>query len=83
MDKNELQEINKYCSPESLLVILPNGKLVRINCPFQVVCLYDIDKYNVGQKLTVLQVKMDNNFILVYIIESTAYHYFNFYILIG
>ena len=83
MSKAEIDAINKYCSPESLLIINFKGELIRLNCPFDVIVIAKIDIYAPGDKLKVQQVKMDINFILVYIIRGKCYYYFNFLILIG
>jgi hypothetical protein len=59
MNEQELKEINKYCSPYSLLVITSNGKLIRVDCPFMVEVSIDIDTFKKGESLIVQAVKMD------------------------
>ena len=83
MNEKEIHEINKFCSPDSILVITQMGKLIRLNCPFEVLIINRIDGYAPGDKAKVSQVKIDSNLILVYIIRGKGYYYFNFVILIG
>ena len=82
MNEKELQEINKYCSPYSLLVITAKGMLIRIDCPFQVKVRLAIDSFKKGESLIVQAVKMDLNYTLVYTINGKGYYYFNFIILL-
>jgi len=81
MNEKEINEINKYCSPDSLLVITFHGELVRLYCPFDVVVISSIDIYSIGDRAKVSEVKMDNNLILVYIIKGKGFYYYNFMIL--
>jgi hypothetical protein len=83
MSKEDIEAINKYCSPDSLLIVTIKGDLTRLFCPFDVIVIDKIDVYVPGQVLKVPQVKMDSNLILVYIIKGKGYNYFNFAILIG
>ena len=77
MDKNNLQEINKVCSDNSLLVVNQHG-IFRLYCPFKAVCIAQISTYAIGQQVVVISVKMDNNSKLVYIIQNKGFyhHYF-------
>lgn len=81
MSKKEIDEINKYCSPESMLVVTFKGELIRLYCPFDVVVINSVDIYSVGDKAKVTEVKMDNDLILVYIIKGKGFYYYNFMIL--
>ena len=83
MDEKELQEINKYCSPYSLLVITEKGVLIRIDCPFHVKVRIAIDTFKKGESLIVQEVKMDLSYTLVYTINGKTYYYYHFVILIG
>jgi hypothetical protein len=82
MPPDELKEIDKICSPYSILVIKANGELIRLDCPFTVVVIVAIDNLGLNQTVKVLQVKVDRHLILVYIINSRAYHYYHFAILL-
>jgi hypothetical protein len=82
MDNKELEEINKYCSPYSLLVVSGKGILVRIECPFQVRVRIAIDTFKKGESLIVQAVKMDLSYTLVYTIGGKSYYYYHFIILL-
>lgn len=83
MSKEDIEAINKYCSPDSCLVVTFNGELIRLYCPFEVLVIVKVDMFMPGDKVKVSQVKMDSSLILVYIIKGKGYYYFNFLILIG
>ena len=83
MSKEDIEAINKFCSPDSLLVVTFRGELIRLMCPFDVMVMCRVDVYTPGDKATVSQVKMDSNLILVYMIKGKGYYYYNFLILIG
>ena len=83
MSNEDIEAINKYCSPDSFLVVTFRGELIRLYCPFDVMVIQPIDIYRPGEKVKVSQVKMDSSLILVYIIKGKGYYYFNFLILIG
>lgn len=80
MRKEDIDAINKYCNPDSFLVITPKGRLIRLCCPFDVVVIIEVDIYNPGDKVKVSQVKMDYDLCLVYVIKGKAYYYYNFQI---
>lgn len=73
-------EINHYCSPKSLLVITPYGKLIRIYCPFQVVCMEPVAALNEFGRYLVSSVLMTEAGVIVYMIDSTSYYYHHFLI---
>jgi hypothetical protein len=81
MNQAELHDINKYCSPSSILVINANGELIRLYCPFEVQVVQSVNAYSIGDILTVVQVKMDAQYTLVYIIDNKGYYYWNFILL--
>lgn len=78
----ELHEINRWCSPASLLVIKKNGELIRLFCPFNVVVIYPIEELKKGSMQIVVQVKMDKQYTPVYVIGNKGYYYWNFSICI-
>lgn len=80
MTNNEriIREIDKHCSPGSLLIIKSTGKLMRLFCPFQVMALTDFDGFKRGDLLKVTAVRVSRDLILVYIINRKGYHYYNF-----
>ena len=77
MDKNNLKELSKVCSNNSILVI-NNFGIYRVFCPFKAVCIQEVQSYTIGQEITVIAVKMSNDYKLVYIIQNKGYyhHYF-------
>jgi hypothetical protein len=82
MSQQELHEINKYCSPASLLVITKKGELFRLYCPFQAIVIHPIASLEVGKIVFVTQVKIDVKLLLVYVVENKGYYYYNFSICI-
>jgi hypothetical protein len=82
MNEREIHEINKYCNASSLLVVTSAGILIRLQCPFKVEVIRNVEAFTVGDLLTVIQVKMDKNLTLVYIINNKGYYYYNFILLL-
>ena len=78
MTNEEIAYVLKYSSPNSMLVIWKNGRLVELNCPFEVRVVKPIGLYKKNQMLTVSAIKVTNNLITVYIISGLAYHYYHF-----
>ena len=75
MDKDKyLQELLKWVSSDSLLVIDKSGNIRRIYCPFKVICLVNFPAIMKGQKVSVEAVKLTVEIREVYIIKGTAYH---------
>lgn len=82
MSSKELSEIEKYCSPVSLLIVNANGELLRLNCPFQVIVLLEVGTLMTNSTAIVTEVKVDSKLILVYIINKQGYYYYNFSIIL-
>ena len=80
-NKDELTEINRYCSPYSLLVLTPK-KLVRLYCPFKVKAMYNSNGINKGEEYQVGKVQIQTNRKIIYIINGSAYIYSLFRIII-
>lgn len=74
MSSNEMNEINRYCSPYSLLVLTPK-KLLRLYCPFAVEALYNSEGISKGESYQVSKVQIYTDRKMVYIINETAYIY--------
>ena len=75
MDKEKyLQELLKWISSDSLLVIDGSGDIRRIYCPFKVICLVNFPDIIKGQKVSMDAVKLTAEVKEVYIIKGTAYH---------
>jgi len=82
MHNTEQSEIEKFCSPFSMLVINSNGELLRLECPFRVIVVLTIDSLHKDSEATVAEVRMDKKLILVYVINQRGYYYFNFSIIL-
>jgi len=80
MDKNRktLEEINRWCTPNSLLIIVKDGTLKRIHCPFRVLTIQVNRVAQLNQVVTVEAVRLSDDLLLLYVIQKTAlpYHYF-------
>jgi hypothetical protein len=75
MDKEKyLQELLKWVSSDSLLVIDKSSNLRRIFCPFKVICLVEFPDIYEGEKVSVEAIKLTVAVKMVYIIRGTAYH---------
>jgi hypothetical protein len=75
MDKDKyLQELLKWVSSDSLLVVDKSGNIRRIYCPFKVICLVNFPAIMKGQKVSVEAVKLTLEIREVYYIKGTAYH---------
>lgn len=75
-----IEEINRHCKNNSLLIVSSSNKLIRIKCPFWVVAVKNIDIFSVGDHCMVDAVKMDQHLTLIYIINDTGYKYYFFMI---
>ena len=68
-----LHEFAKMVDSKSIIVIDSRGKLRRIFCPFPVIILVCISRFEKGQVLTVEAVKVTTELQDVFIIEGRAY----------
>lgn len=82
MNKEEIAEIFKYCSPNSLVVVTYYNKLKELYCPFPVKVKADIGELKRGIIVKVEAVKLSTNGKTVFIVDGKAYYYFHFDILI-
>ena len=75
MSKEEyLQELLKWVSSDSLLVIDDKGNIRRLYCPFKVICLVNFPAITKGEKVSVDAIKLTVEVREVYIIKGTAYY---------
>jgi len=75
MDKEKyLNELLKWISSDSLLVIDKSGNLRRIYCPFKVICMVNFPAITKGDKVSVDALKLTVEIREVYIIRGIAYH---------
>jgi hypothetical protein len=82
MSQEEFQEIEKHCTPKSMLVVIESGELIRLTCPFCVIVIREVDCLVLHSKVTVNEVRIDRFLVLVYIINRKGYYYYNFSILL-
>jgi len=66
-------ELFKIVDTNSILVVMPAGKLKRLYCPFMVVCRVNVPPLQVGHEYTVEAVKMTLQKLDVFIIGGNAY----------
>ncbi|HNS18807.1 MAG TPA: hypothetical protein PKI34_13435 [Bacteroidales bacterium] len=82
MSKDQLiEEINRYCSPDSLLIVYRLGELVRIHCPFRVRVIHSVGVCRQGQVMIVDSAKISPDLKLVYVIGGKVYYHHYFRIL--
>ena len=82
MTKKELAELLKYSSPLEIYVITQKNTLKKLYCPFEVQVLQDIGMLKTGQYVFVEEVKVTIELKTVFIIDTKAYYYYHFEIVI-
>lgn len=82
MTKKELAELLKYSSPLEIYVITWNNILKRLFCPFEVEVVQDIGTLKKGQFVFVDEIKVTIELKTVFIIDTKAYYYYHFEIVI-
>ena len=82
MNKNQLAELLKYCSPKIIYVVTWNNLLKKVFCPFQVLVLSDVGELAKDEIVWVEQVKVTPELKTIYIIKGSAYYYYHFDILV-
>ena len=82
MTKKELAELLKYSSPLEIYVITWNNILKRLFCPFEVQVVQDIGTLKKGQIVYVDEIKVTIELKTVFIIDTKAYYYYHFEILV-
>lgn len=80
--KRLIEDINKYCSPFSILIIGKDGVLKRIVCPFNVVTIHDTQVVKKDQIVAVEAVRLSEDLIMLYIIRKLAFPYSYFIIIL-
>jgi hypothetical protein len=76
-----LEDLNRYCSPGSMLIINRNGALERLYCPFRVIVLEDVDVLIADQAYSVNAILISNDLLMLYVVKNRAYPYFFFLII--
>ena len=82
MTKKELAEQLKYSSPREIYVITWKNTLIKLFCPFEVQVLQDIGTLKKGQFVFVDEIKVTIELKTVFIIDTKAYYYYHFEILV-
>lgn len=82
MNKNQLAEILKYCTPKIIYVVTWNNLLKRILCPFKVRVLNPVGELKMGEIFLVDEVKVTMELKTIFIINGKAYYYHHFDIII-
>lgn len=82
MNKSQLAELLKYCSPNQLYVVTWNNILKLLFCPFKVKAKRDIGSLRAGEQYWVREVKVTLELKTVYVIGDQAYYFYHFDILI-
>ena len=82
MTKKELAELLKYSSPREIYVITWKNTLIKLFCPFEVQVLQDIGTLKKGQFVFVDEIKVTIELKTVFIIDTKAYYYYHFEILV-
>jgi len=77
-----IQELLKWVSPDSILVIDKSGKLRRVYVPFWVVSLADFPDISKGQKVPVEAIKLTIEIKEVYVIRGVHYYIIYFKIIL-
>jgi len=74
MNKNELEELLKHFSPNSILIVNSYGRLLELFIPFYVKVKYDIGELKKDDLVKVEGLKLASNGERVYVIMSEAYY---------
>lgn len=81
MKPKYFNSILKYCSPRVLYIVNIHRKLDKRICPFEVEALTAVGDLNEGDIVLVNSIKVTQDFVTVFIIDSKAYYYYHFKIL--
>ncbi len=75
MSDDELADVLKYSSPDTLYIITWNNLLKQLFCPFQVVVKHQIGDLEKGELVYVENVKVTVKLKTVYVVRGRAYYY--------
>ena len=81
MSDDELANVLKYSSPDTLYIITWNNLLKKLFCPFQVMVKHQIGELKKGEVVSVSSVKVTGKLKTVYLIGGQFYYYDHFEIL--
>lgn len=74
-------ELFKIVGTNSILVVMPKGRVKRLYCPFTVICRLNVPTLKQGQEYAVEAVKMTFQKQDVFIIDGRAYFVWYFVII--
>ena len=81
VNKQIIDEINRYCRPNSILVIGKDGVLRRLYCPFRVITLHETQVSKQDQIVFVEAVRISDDLLMLYVIKKFAIPFYYFAIL--
>ncbi len=70
MKKEELTELLKYCSPNSIYVVRYDNRIVEVICPFEVIALNNVNKLSTGKTYIVDGIRLSSDLRVVYVIND-------------
>lgn len=73
-----IEEINRYCSPKSLLLIDRKGILRRLDCPFKAIVKRPAHYLQIDEIVEILAVKISSDLVLLFVVHQYAYPYYIF-----
>ena len=82
LNRKTIEEINQYCSPNSILVIGKDGVLRRLFCPFKVKVIHGTQVCNQDQVMVVDAVRISDDLVMLYVIRKIAFPFYYFAILL-
>ncbi|HNP31798.1 MAG TPA: hypothetical protein PKN96_00745 [Flavobacterium sp.] len=82
MNKKQLAEILKYCSPKILYIVTWNNLLKKLFCPFKVRVLNPVGELREGEIVWVEEIKVTPELKTIFVIKGQAYYYYHFDIII-
>lgn len=82
MNKKQIAYILKYSHPKQLYVVTHNNLLLKLNCPFKVQLKSDVGYLNKKEVVIVDEVKVTSDLITVFVINTKAYFYYHFDIIV-
>lgn len=81
MSDEELADVLKYSSPDTLYIVTWNNLLKKLFCPFKVVVKHQIGEFEKGEVVWVESVKVTVELKTVFMVKGRAYYYDHFEIL--
>ena len=82
MDEHDLAQQLNFSSSKSLYIVNWNNQLKELDCPFLVLVKLDIGTLKKGQTVAVVELKVNIELKIVYLIEEQFFYYHHFEILV-